>query len=134
MAVRELVAGVLLAGAGLWWFSPVQDVHPDTLTTASVNTKGQHEFTVSNMQSRTACLISRGSMTTQRSSSVIAGDDCATVWPGLSHVRNWTDNGDGTVDLTDSSGEQVLTLGLGDGVAYEAVEPSDASIALTAIN
>lgn len=134
MAIRRLVAAVLVAGTGLWWFSPAPDVQPDRLTTASVAPPGQHEFTVSNMQSRTACLISKGSMTTKRSSSVIAGEDCASVWPGLSHVRNWTDNGDGTIDLTDSRGEQVLTLGLGDGVAYEAVEPSDASIALTAIN
>ncbi|MGV3552240.1 hypothetical protein [Rhizobium sp.] len=134
MAVRELVAGVLIAGGALWWFSPAHDVQADPMTTASIKTIGEDEFTVSNMQSRTACLISRGAMITQRSSSVIAGADCASVWPGLSHVRNWTDNGDGTVALTDSSGEQVLTLGLGDGVAYEAVEPSDASIALTAIN
>lgn len=134
MAVRQLVAVVLVAGAGLWWFSPVDDVQPDTLVTASVSKTGEREYTVSNMQSRTACLISRGAMVTQRSSSVIAGEDCSTVWPGLPHVRNWTDNGDGTVDLTDSSGEQVLTLGLGDGVAYESLEPSDASIALTAIN
>ncbi|RYD91394.1 MAG: hypothetical protein EOP61_27660 [Sphingomonadales bacterium] len=65
---------------------------------------------------------------------MIAGDDCAAVWPGLANVRNWTDNGDGTIALTNDSGEQVLTLGLGDGVAYESLEPADASIALTAIN
>ena len=124
----------MAVGVSLWWFSPAHDVQPDTLTTAYLSTATEHEFTVSNMQSRTACLISRGSMTTRRSSSVIAGDDCASVWPGLSHVRNWTDNGDGTVDLTDGRGEQVLTLGFGDGVAYESLEPSDASIALTAIN
>lgn len=134
MAIRELLAGVLAVGGPLWWFSPAHDVRPDMLTTASVSTTGEREFTVSNMQNRTACLISRGAMTTQRSSSVIAGEDCVTVWPGLAHVRNWTDNSDGTVDLTDSSGEQVLTLGLGDGVAYESLEPADASIALTAIN
>lgn len=134
MAIRALLAGVLTAGGLLWWFSPADEMRPDPVTTASVRTSGEDEFTVSNMQSRTACLISRGSMTTQRSSSVIAGNDCASVWPGLSQVRNWTDNGDGTIDLTDSSGEQVLTLGLGDGVAYESLEPSDAAIALTAIN
>jgi hypothetical protein len=134
MAIRELLAAVLVAGSGLWWFSPAQDVQADNLTTASVPASDEREFTVSNMQSRTACIIRRGGMTTQRSSGVIAGEDCASVWPGLPHVRNWTDNGDGTVDLTDSSGEQVLTLGLGDGVAYESLEPADASIALTAIN
>ena len=134
MAIRKLVAAVLVAGGGLWWLSPTHDVQPENLITATIAAAGGHEFTVSNMRSRTACLISRGAMTTKRSSSVIIGEDCASVWPGLSHVRNWTDNGDGTVDLTDSSGEQVLTLGLGDGVAYESLEPSDASIALTAIN
>lgn len=134
MAIRAMIAGVLAVGGPLWWFSPAHDVQADTLTTASVRASGESEFAVSNMQSRTSCLISRGSMTTQRSSSVIAGEDCASVWPGLSRVRNWTDNGDGTVELTDGRGEQVLTLAIGDGVAFESLEPSDASIALTAVN
>ena len=134
MAIRELLAGVLAVGGPLWWFSPAHDMQPDPVLTASISTTGEREFTVSNMQSRTACLISRGAMTTQRSSSVIAGEDCAAVWPGLERVRNWTDSGDGTIQLTDDSGEQILALGLGDGVAYESLEPSDASIALTAAN
>jgi hypothetical protein len=134
MAIRELLAAVFAVGGPLWWFSPAHDVQPDPLTTASVTTTGEREFTVSNMQSRTVCLISRGTMTTHRSSSVIAGEDCMAVWPGLERVRNWTDNGDGTFQLTDGSGEQILSLGLGDGVAYESLEPADASIALTAAN
>ena len=134
MAIRELVAGVLAIGGPLWWFSPAHEAKPGTSTAVAINTAGGREFTVSNMQSRTVCLISRGAMTTQRSSSVIAGEDCASVWPGLAHVRNWTDNGDGTIQLTDGSGEQILSLGLGDGVAYESLEPSDALIALTAAN
>lgn len=134
MAIRALVAGVLAVGGPLWWFSPAHEVQADHIVTASVSTDGQREFTVSNLQNRTACLIARGALTTHRSSGVITGDDCAAVWPGLASVRNWTDNGDGTFALTNDSGEQVLTLGLGDGVAYESLEPADASIALTAIN
>jgi hypothetical protein len=134
MAIRELLTGVLAVGGPLWWFSPAHDVPTDPMTTSAVPASAQHEFTVSNLANRSACLITRGAMTTARSSGVIAGDDCADVWPGLAAVRNWTDNGDGTIDLTDSQGAQVLTLGLGDGVAYESLEPSDASIALTAIN
>lgn len=132
MAIRELLAAVLAVGGPLWWFSPAHDVQPDPVTTASVSSTGEREFTVSNMQSRTACLVRRGTMTTQRSSGVIAGEDCLAVWPGLERVRNWTDNGDGTIQLTDSSGEPILSLGIGDGVAYESLEPADASIALTA--
>lgn len=134
MAIRLLLAGVMAVGGPLWWFSPAHDVAPDPVRTASVARADGTEFTVSNMQSRTACIISRGKMTTHRSSGVIAGEDCAAVWPGLAEIRNWTDNGDGTIDLTNSRGEQVLTLGLGDGVAYESLEPADASIALTSVN
>lgn len=134
MAIRELLAGVLAVGGPLWWFSPAHDVAPDAVTTASIPAAVEQEFTVSNMQSRTACIISRGTATTRRSSGVIAGDDCTEVWPGLAAVRNWTDNGDGTIDLTDDRGETVLTLAVGDGVAYESLEPADASIALTAVN
>ena len=134
MAIRELVAGVLAIGGPLWWFSPAHEAEPGASRALAVSTTGEREFTVSNMQSRTVCLISRGAMTTRRSSSVIAGEDCAAVWPGLARARNWTDNGDGTIQLTDSRGEQILSLGLGDGVAYESLEPSDALIALTAAN
>jgi hypothetical protein len=134
MAIRALLSGVLAVGGPLWWFSPAHDVQADPVRTASIAAHGELEFTVSNMQNRTACLIARGDTTTRRSSGVVAGEDCAAVWPGLANVRNWTDNGDGTIDLTSDSGEQVLTLGLGDGVAYESLEPADASIALTAIN
>lgn len=134
MSIRLLLAGVVAVGGPLWWFSPAQDIAPDPITTASVAPSANREFTVSNMENRTACIISLGVMTTHRSTGVVAGEDCATVWPGLAGIRNWTDNGDGTIDLTDSHGEQVLTLGLGDGVAYEALEPADASIALTSVD
>ena len=134
MAIRLMLLGLTAIGGPLWWFSPAHDLPLDDIKTASVSPSREQEFTVSNMQSRTACLISRGSMTTRRSSGVIPGADCAAVWPGLAAVRNWTDNGDGTIDLTDSSGEMVLTLGLGDGVAYESLEPADAAIALMSAN
>lgn len=134
MAIRLMLAGVLAVGGPLWWFSPAHDTQANEIVTGSVQVPGEEEFTVSNMQNRTACLITRGAMTTNRSSGVVTGDDCTDVWPGLTAVRNWTDNGDGTIQLTDSHGELVLTLGLGDGVAYESLEPADASIALTAIN
>lgn len=134
MAIRELLTGVLAVGGPLWWFSPAHDVPVDDVKTASIPAAAEREFTVSNMQSRTACIISRGTATTHRSNGVIAGDDCTEVWPGLAAVRNWTDNGDGTIALTDDRGETVLTLAVGDGVAYESLEPADASIALTAVN
>lgn len=135
MAIRMLMAGVAAIGGPLWWFSPAHEATAiDPVVTASVPDNGQQEFTVSNMENRTACLIVRGITTTQRSSAVSAGEDCSGVWPGLIEARNWTDNGDGTVVLTDSRGEQVLTLVVGDGVDFQSLEPSNAVLALTAVN
>ena len=136
MAIRVLIAGVAAIGGPLWWFSPAHEsAATDPIVTASVHRGiGQEEFTVSNMENRTVCLITKGMSTTQRSSVVTAGEDCNAVWPGLLEASNWTENGDGTVVLTDSHGEQVLTLGLGDGVAFESLEPSNAALALTAVN
>jgi hypothetical protein len=135
MAIRVLILGVAAIGGPLWWFSPAHDTAAtDAIVTASVPRNGQQEFTVSNMESRTACLIVRGQTTTQRSSAVSAGEDCSSVWPGLIEARNWTENDDGTVVLTDSHGEQVLSLVVGDGVDFESLEPSNAVLALTAVN
>jgi hypothetical protein len=134
MAIRALIVGVAAVGGSLWWFSPAHEATVDPVVTASVHRGiGQEEFTVSNMENRTACLITKGMTTTQRSSVVTAGEDCNAVWPGLLQASNWTENGDGTVVLTDSHGEEVLTLGLGDGVAFESLEPANAALALTAV-
>jgi len=136
MAIRVLIAGVAAIGGPLWWFSPAHEAAAtDPIVTASVYRGiGQEEFTVSNMENRTACLIAKGMTTTPRSSMLTAGADCDAVWPGLVQVSNWTENDDGTVVLTDSHGEQVLTLAIGDGVDFESLEPSNAALALTAIN
>ncbi|MDB5555307.1 MAG: hypothetical protein JWL86_5291 [Rhizobium sp.] len=136
MAIRMLIAGVAAIGGPLWWFSPThQATATDAIVTASVDRGiGQEEFTVSNMENRTACLITKGMTTTPRSSTLTAGADCDAVWPGLVQVNNWTENDDGTVVLTDSRGEQVLTLAVGDGVDFESLEPSNAVLALTAVN
>lgn len=135
MAIRMLIAGVVAVGGPLWWFSPAHEAATDPIVTSSVHRGiGQEDFTVSNMENRTACLITKGMSTTPRSSMLTAGADCSAVWPGLVQVSNWTENDDGTVVLTDSHGEQVLTLAIGDGVDFESLEPSNAVLALTAVN
>ena len=135
MAIRVLIAGVLAIGGPLLWFAPAHEAAQDPIVAASVHRGiGQEEFTVSNMENRTACLITKGMTTTPRSSMLTTGADCDAVWPGLVQVSNWTENDDGTVVLTDSHGEQVLTLAVGDGVDFESLEPSNAALALTAIN
>jgi hypothetical protein len=80
------------------------------------------QFSVTNLVDMTVCLVERGGSLTSRSRSFRAPEDCATVWPGLVQAANWIENGDGTVTLSDGSGDVVLTLGRARGFSYEALD------------
>ncbi len=45
-------------------------------------------------------------------------------------MRNWTQGEDGRVTLSDGAGLVVLTLVRKKGLAYEALEPAGAGVAL----
>lgn len=133
MAIRALVLTVCAAGFGLWMIGPAEEPSLDPVVSASVK-KGDQDYTVSNMENGSACLVTRGTPLTGHSRAVKPGKDCESVWPGLSEARNWTQNDDHTVVLTDSSGSEILTLGLGDGVDFESLEPANAVLAFNSIN
>lgn len=133
MGMRALILTLCVGGFGLWMLGPAKEPAPDPVVTASVN-KTNLDFTVSNMENGTACLLTRGNRQSGHSSDVRPGHDCETVWPGLGEVRNWTQNADNTVTLTDDSGREVLTLAQGDGVDFEALQPDNAVLAFNAVN
>lgn len=133
MAIRALVLTVCAAGFGLWLVGPAKEPPVDPIISASVK-KGDQDYTVSNIQTGAACLITRGNRLSSHSRHVKPGNDCETVWPRLSETRNWTQNDDNTVLLTDASGAEILTLGLGDGVDFESLEPANAVLAFNSIN
>lgn len=133
MRIGGLLLVAVALGGGYWLVPTANSDGIDAMASASV-ISDISEYTVSNMENSTACLITRGKPVTTRSREVTAGTDCAAVWPGLTEARNWTQNEDGTVVLTDSRGEQLLTLAQGDGVAFESLEPANAVLALTTVN
>lgn len=133
MVIRTLVLTVCAAGFGLWMMGPAKEPAIDPIISASVKT-GDQDYTVSNMENGTACLITRGSRLSPHSRAIAPGEDCESVWPGLAQARNWTQNDDGTVALTDAGGTAILTLGLGDGVDFESLEPANAVLAFNSVN
>lgn len=132
MGIRLLAFMALVAGVGYFTLMPVQQP-VDPIVSASIKPANQTDYTVSNMENGAACLIGSGRAVSARSHQLNPGQDCDAVWPGLAQARNWTQNGDGTVVLTDRSGAQVLTLGLGDGVDFESLEPANAVLALNQV-
>jgi hypothetical protein len=133
MIIRTLVLTVCAAGFGLWMMGPAKEPVTDPIVSASVKT-GEQDYTVSNMENGSACLVTRGSRLSPHSRAIKPGKDCEAVWPGLAEARNWTQNDDGTVALTDGSGQAILTLGLGDGVDFESLDPANAVLAFNSVN
>ena len=65
---------------------------------------------------------------------VIVAPDCDSVMPGLSTMRYWHENADGTVTLSADGKTPSVLFGPSDGVAYESVEPRTPLMALIASN
>jgi len=133
MVIRTLVLTVCAAGFGLWMLGPAKEPAIDPIISASVKS-GDQDYTVSNMENGTACLVTRGRRVSGHSRIIKPGRDCEAVWPRLTEARNWTQNDDNTVVLTDAGGAAILTLGLGDGVDFESLEPANAILAFNSIN
>jgi hypothetical protein len=131
--MRAALAGiaVVVGLGGLWFYNPDENPGIDPIISASISPDKATDFTISNISNRAACLVVRGRATTAHSHILSPGKDCESVWPGLTSAKNWTQNDDGTVVLTDASGAAILTLGLGDGVDYESLEPANAIITVT---
>ena len=133
MGMRALILTLCVGGFGLWMLGPAKEPAPDPVVTASIG-KTSQDYTVSNMENGTACLITRGNRVSGHSNDLKPGSDCENVWPGLAEARNWTLHDDNTVTLTDDSGKEILTLAAGDGVDFEALEPNNAMLAFNAVN
>jgi hypothetical protein len=59
---------------------------------------------------------------------------CDRVLPGLSSVQYWQEGADGTVTWSADGTTASVVFGVGDGVAYESVEPRIPVLALIASN
>ena len=120
--------------AGIWSLDAGAPLDVDPVVSGSIQTTpmGDKLFSVSNAGAQTACAVSRGEKLTNRSMRFAAARGCDEVWPGLSSVATWTETGDGTVVLSDAAGDAILTLAEGDGFAYEALDPPNAMITMSA--
>lgn len=133
MKIAVLSAVLVAGGIGLYLLPSPGAQNIDPFTSGSIGSSEASEFAVANLQTGTACTVTRGRALTAKSRALDVGVDCEAVWSGLSAARNWTENDDGSVALTDKSGHQLLYLTPGDGIAFEAYEPATAQISLTVL-
>jgi|GEM_PF-1526719 len=148
VATAVLCAGISAAGLSLWAVPQANEpVKADPIVLGTIPSSGVSSpgiaaslharsvsppaiFSVSNFSRRTVCLVERGAALTSRSREFFAPPDCERVWPGLTRARNWTQNEDGSVTISDPGGATVLTLVRGRHFSYEATDAPDADLAL----
>lgn len=133
MKMIVIASAVAIAGAAASYIapSPQQNAGVDTMKTAAIGNPSS--YSVANIAESKACVISRGKNASTRTFALKTEPGCDAVWPGLDKARNWTENSDGSVALTDKAGKQVLMIAPGDGIGYVAVEPPSAALTLTAV-
>ncbi len=137
MRLSALIAMLGIGAVGLYFVPGPPEEEIDWMTSASIGPaveKGaDREYSVANLSGGSACIVKRGEAVTARSRSFEAGSDCDEVWSGLAEASNWAEQSDGSVILSDGSGRAILTLAPADGVAYETLDPPNASLTLTII-
>ncbi|SOC36861.1 hypothetical protein SAMN05892877_103200 [Rhizobium subbaraonis] len=127
--------GALALVAGLWSLDADSAPDVDPVVSGSIPKIGRAEngvgFSVSNIETKAQCSLTRGEKLTHRSMRLTPEGPCEDVWPGLSHAANWTETGDGTVVVSGVTGDAILTLAETDGL-YEVIDPSNAVITMQA--
>lgn len=134
MKAYLLAVSVAVVGAAAFMVGLPGSADVDPIVSGSIKRDGGaiRTFSVSNISDKSACIVERGAALTSRSRAFNAPADCDSVWPGLASAKNWTENEDGSVVLSTTSGEAVLTVMNSDGVSYQAMEPAGAAITLLA--
>jgi hypothetical protein len=133
MKMILVATAVAIAGAAASYLapSPQQDPGVDTMKTAAIGNPAS--YSVANIAEGKACVINRGKSASARTFALKTEPGCSDVWPDLDQARNWTENADGSVALTDKTGKQLLMIAPGDGIGYVAIEPPSATLTLTAV-
>ena len=133
MKMIIVATAVAIAGAAASYFAPSPQQTPgvDPMKTAAVGNPSS--YSVANIAEGKACVVNRGKHASARTFVLKSEPGCDDVWPGLDQARNWTENADGSVALTDKSGKQLLMIAPGDGIGYVAIEPPSAALSLTAV-
>jgi hypothetical protein len=65
---------------------------------------------------------------------VTVAQDCDGLLPGLSKIRYWREDADGTVTLSADGKTASVVFGPADGVAYESLKPRTPLMSLIASN
>ena len=129
-SVLALASGSILAAAailGLKLHSPA-DAAPNL-----VNAPAVEAFQLQANGEAVGCTVEKTAGAGPLSRVTVA-QACDEVLPGLSRVQYWQEAADGTVTWSADGKTAAVVFGLGDGVAYESVEPRMPLMALIASN
>jgi hypothetical protein len=126
-------SAIAIAGAAASYLAPSPQQTPGIDPTKTAAIGKASSYSVANIAEGKACVVNRGKLASARTFALKTEPGCDDIWPGLSNARNWTENSDGSVALTDKAGKQVLMIAPGDGIGYVAVEPPSAALTLTAV-
>ena len=76
------------------------------------------------------CVVEKGAQSGPGMVALTVPADCDLVMPGLSAAHFWKEAGEGTIAFTLDGGEDVALFSVGDGVAYESIQPRRPLMAL----
>lgn len=121
MGLVKFVAASVAVAVGFAAFS-FQQPAVDTMTTAAIapvdSVAAQDDLRVLMAGADIGCTLHRTRMDDGHTSLLVLDQACGRE-DVLASARYWTERGDGTVEISDASGQPFLQLTAGDGADYE---------------
>ncbi|MGB3387488.1 MAG: hypothetical protein WBA88_05840 [Pseudaminobacter sp.] len=128
-----MIATALVAGA---WFLAGKsgDQAADASVAAGIGQDAWDEtFRLTANGDESSCAVTRHGPVSQGRSQLVLDPECRQILPAMARAKFWQEEADGSVIFTENGIDPIVTFAVGDGIAFESVQPQAPLISLATI-
>lgn len=128
-----LLAAVLAAGA---WLLSEGHSHQPAFASASIGAEqgaSGEMFRLTANGDEASCAVSRHGPVSDGRSELVLEPDCMDILPAMARAKFWQEEADGSVIFTENGIDPIVTFAVGDGVAFESIQPQAPLISLAVV-
>ncbi|RUM97424.1 hypothetical protein EET67_12235 [Pseudaminobacter arsenicus] len=128
-----MLAAALVAGA--WLLSEGNgDQTADALVVATAGQGAWDEtFRLTANGDEASCAVTRHGSVSDGRSELVLEPHCMDILPAMAQAKFWQEEADGSVIFTENGVDPIVTFAVGDGVAFESIQPQAPLISLAAV-
>ena len=133
MLGRTVMAAALVAGA---WFLSEGKGHAPAVAAAIADAGhgiAEEAYRLTASGSDDWCAVTRHGLMDGGRSELSLDPACSKILPAMARAKFWQEEADGSVIFTENGIDPIVIFAVGDGVAFESIEPRAPMISLATV-